>query len=577
MKLDNEASKLLKTYLHQQNIIFQLVPPYSHRRNAAERAIRSFKDHLIPGLYSTDKSFPMHLWDRLLPQAVITLNMLRTSRINPKLSASTHIDGQYDFNRAPMAPSGTRIIAHETPSRRRTWAPHGQDGWYIGPALEHYQCYTVCINKTRGEHVVETVDFSPEKFKLPFPSTQELATQAAKELTHALLHPQPAGTFCKVGDEQTLALKHLADIFEGATRSHKRVVTPPAKTVGNDAPPRVQITVSSPRVQNTATPQRVAHQTASSLLTPNSHRRTHTTHRRAVTPPTPHAMVRRSAGQKYNFSQDMIAETVHRANHCLSFPTIPGAKTQKRVISNEQIIIMSEMANAVICPETGKSLKHQELITKLRYKIKWMRSTANEINRLYNTNTIRFISRSNIPKGRKVTYVLFVLDIKDHKEEKERTRLTVGGDQIEYPGDKSTRTAGLTTAKILINSVISTLGAKFLVIDIKKIYLNTPLGPFEYMCINLSSLPQEKIDKYDLIELAQDGKVYIEIQKGMDGLPQAGILTNELLQRNLAKDGYRPTKHTHGLWKHDTRPISLVVDDFGVKYVGREHAEHLME
>jgi hypothetical protein len=64
----------------------------------------------------------------------------------------------------------------------------------------------------------------------------------------------------------------------------------------------------------------------------------------------------------------------------------------------------------------------------------------------------------------------------------------------------------------------------------------------------------------------------------MYGLPQAGILVNELLQRNLAKDGYRLTQHTHGLWNHDTRTISfsLVVDDFGVKYVGREHAEHLM-
>jgi hypothetical protein len=85
MKLDNEASKLLNTYLHQQDITFQLVPPYSHRVNSAERAIISLKDNLIPGLCSTDKSFPMHLWDRLLPQAVITLNMLRTSRINPKL------------------------------------------------------------------------------------------------------------------------------------------------------------------------------------------------------------------------------------------------------------------------------------------------------------------------------------------------------------------------------------------------------------------------------------------------------------------------------------------------------------
>jgi hypothetical protein len=67
-----------------------------------------------------EKAFPMHLWDGLLPRAVITLNMLRTSRINPKLSASTQIDGQNDYNRAPMAPLGTRIIAHETPSHRKT-------------------------------------------------------------------------------------------------------------------------------------------------------------------------------------------------------------------------------------------------------------------------------------------------------------------------------------------------------------------------------------------------------------------------------------------------------------------------
>jgi hypothetical protein len=108
--------------------------------------------------------------------------------------------------------------------------------------------------------------------------------------------------------------------------------------------------------------------------------------------------------------------------------------------------------------------------------------------------------------------------------------------------------------------------------------LEHPLGRFEYMVINLASLPQETIEKYDLIKLAQDGKVYIEIQKGIYGLPQAYILTNELLQRNLANDGYRPTTHTHGLWTHGTRPISfsLVVDDFGVKYVVREHAEHLM-
>jgi hypothetical protein len=123
----------------------------------------------------------------------------------------------------------------------------------MGGILDRHQSITDATRYTStkpGESALSKQLNFPGKFKLPFTSTQELATKAATELTHALLHPQPAGPFCKVGDEQTLALKRLADIFEGATRSHKsRVVTPPpAETVGNDTPPRVQITVSPPRI-----------------------------------------------------------------------------------------------------------------------------------------------------------------------------------------------------------------------------------------------------------------------------------------------------------------------------------------
>jgi hypothetical protein len=76
MRLDNEASQLLKDYLYEKNISsFHLVPSNSHCRNAAERAIRSFKVHLIAALISTEKSFLMHLCDRLLPHAVIILNI----------------------------------------------------------------------------------------------------------------------------------------------------------------------------------------------------------------------------------------------------------------------------------------------------------------------------------------------------------------------------------------------------------------------------------------------------------------------------------------------------------------------
>jgi predicted Abi (CAAX) family protease len=96
--------------------------------------------------------------------------MLRTLRINPKISMATHLNGQYEYKRAPMAPPDTRSIAHETPNRRRTWAPHGQKGWYIGPALEHYRCYRVYFNKTRSERVVEMVELFPMEVKVTLPS-----------------------------------------------------------------------------------------------------------------------------------------------------------------------------------------------------------------------------------------------------------------------------------------------------------------------------------------------------------------------------------------------------------------------
>jgi hypothetical protein len=286
--------------------------------------------------------------------------------------------------------------------------------------------------------------FFSHKFTLPFRSSGELVTQAAADLTHALLHPQPAGPFCQVGDEQMIDLTRLANISVSAKPKNANNTLAPQDEIENNAPQRVQTTVSPPRVASQDPGKTSLQHIIPSQLTPNSHRRQQTPRRRIVTPQTPHVMVRRSAREQ-NLSQDMMAETIAQANHCFSISA--QTKYTHPSSTNIDIVILPKMANAVICPETAKSLKHQELITKLRYKIKWMRSTANEINRLYNTNTIRFIGRSDIPKGRKVTYGSFVVDIKDHKEEKEQTRLAVGGDQIEYPGDKSTRTAGLTTAK----------------------------------------------------------------------------------------------------------------------------------
>jgi hypothetical protein len=116
-----------------------------------------------------------------------------------------------------------------------------------------------------------------------------------------------------------------------------------------------------------------------------------------------------------------------------------------------------------------------------------------------------------------------------------------------------------------------------MMMDIKNYYLDTPLPRFEYMKMPLSYFPEEIAQKYNLNALAIDGWVYIEIRKGMYGLKQAGLLTNQFLQARLAQFGYYPACHTPRLWLHKTRPISftLAVDDFAVKYVGKQHAEHL--
>jgi hypothetical protein len=116
-----------------------------------------------------------------------------------------------------------------------------------------------------------------------------------------------------------------------------------------------------------------------------------------------------------------------------------------------------------------------------------------------------------------------------------------------------------------------------MMMDIKNYYLGTPLPRFEYMKMLLSCFPEEIIQKYNLNALAVDGWVYIEIRKGVYILKQAGLLVNHLLQTRLAPFGYYPARHTPGLWLHKTRPISftIIVDDFAVKYVGRQHAEHL--
>jgi hypothetical protein len=242
-------------------------------------------------------------------------------------------------------------------------------------------------------------------------------------------------------------------------------------------------------------------------------------------------------------------------------------------------------ANAVVHPVTGKEMEYMALMKDPHLQPLWKRGFGNECRRLFQgiqdipgTNKCFFIKLTNIPKDRNITYGKIFCNYKPHKTEKERVRLTAGGNRLDYSGDVTTSTADITTFKILITSTLSTKDASMMMMDIKIYYLGTPLQRFEYMKMLLSRFPKEIIQKYNLNALAVDGWVYIEIRKGMYGLKQAGLLANQLLQTRVAPFGYYPALHILGLWLHHTRPISftLVVDDFAVKYMGKQHAEHLI-
>jgi hypothetical protein len=159
--LDNEASAALKHFFTANDVEYQLVPPHCQHRNAPERATRTFKEHFVAGLASFDPTFPLHLWDRLLPQAEITLNILRTSRLHPQLSAAAHFHGLVDYNKTAFAPPGCKIIANKRPGKCRTWAPHGQHEYSLAQL-----CITTGVKMSTSRPLLANASWTHSSFSL---------------------------------------------------------------------------------------------------------------------------------------------------------------------------------------------------------------------------------------------------------------------------------------------------------------------------------------------------------------------------------------------------------------------------
>ena len=171
------------------------------------------------------------------------------------------------------------------------------------------------------------------------------------------------------------------------------------------------------------------------------------------------------------------------------------------------------------------------------------------------TNTVFFIPRSSITAGRTVTYSRIVAIIQSHKTKTHRVCVTVSRNKLYFPCDTTTNCASLSTTICLLKSTIPIPGAHYITLDIKNFYYNTSMGRYKYMKISLAILPEEIISQYNLLQLASNGWLYLEIRKGMPGLKQAGRIANNTLKIHLAKFGYSPFAQNPSLWKHSTKDI----------------------
>ena len=158
----------------------------------------------------------------------------------------------------------------------------------------------------------------------------------------------------------------------------------------------------------------------------------------------------------------------------------------------------------------GQSLEYSHFMRGPDKDI-WKTSLANDLGQLAQgvgtkmptgTNMVFFIPRSGVPAGRTVTYSRLISSIRPHKTETHRFRVTVYGNRLDFPGGTTTNCASLTTNKCILNSTISTPGARFITLDINNFYYNTPMGRYEYMKIILAILPEEIIAQYNLLQLA---------------------------------------------------------------------------
>ena len=268
-RMDNENAGGIKGFCDKVSprIIQQLVPPNDHQGNKAERDIQTTKNHLIASLCSVDPAFPMEAWEYTVPQIEATLNLLRGSAFCPHVSAYHALRGPFHFSQTPMAPLGMKIVSFEAPRKRKTFAPHGVDGFYVHPAFQHYRCYSVYIPSTQKVRVTGQLSWHPPScYRLPGAAPYDAVLGCLNGLRAAILQLTQTHPDLHVrGQPLSLSVPALTQGLDLLTSVFQPQDDDPLP-LSSPTLPAPAITTASPRVVLAAPPQGVP--TVSSPLAP---------------------------------------------------------------------------------------------------------------------------------------------------------------------------------------------------------------------------------------------------------------------------------------------------------------------
>ncbi len=153
--------------------------------------IRHFKNQFLSILAGVNAVFLPYLWDLLLPQAKLTVNLLRQATINPKISTWEYFNGLFDFNKTPSATVGCRVLIHAKSAMCQSWDYRAKHGFYIGPALDHYRCYELVKSETKQKVISNTVKFRHAYLQIPAVSADDKIINGLQVMAGALQNAPP--------------------------------------------------------------------------------------------------------------------------------------------------------------------------------------------------------------------------------------------------------------------------------------------------------------------------------------------------------------------------------------------------